>query len=439
MGKNNVTQTGVGYPYEIRSTLRIIYLILTFIIVFLTAIFLWYINVRIDWRRGSEISATLFVEGIIYSLTYGFFSGVYGANQIEGKRFSDLVFSQMLAYALSDICLYGAAFVWFHNFSEIYISRFALVYLIQVLLSAGLTYLFCKLYKRFAVPRKVLVIYGDDSYKDFVNILKKSKWKQHYCLESCLPQTADWQDIREALGFSQEVYLCHVERDFREKVVVQGSIGHRRIFFTPEVSDILSLKTRTSVTFGIPFIEVKGLETEWYYGFAKRAFDLVASAVVLLTFSPAFLIVGLINQCICRQGFLSRTKCLTKGGYVFHLFQFAGLADNPTAFGKGVRRVRLDRLPEFLCSLKGTMSIVGPSPVDRETAWSYIDTVPDYRIRHNAKAGITGYAQVCCSKDASFEDRLKMDIVYCSQMSIYTDLRIIFYSIKRWVEKVKKD
>ena len=448
--------------YELRGLIMMVYYMLTIAIVFVTAIFAWYINVRIDWRKGTAISATLFLEGIIYSLTYTFFARLYESHRIDLKRFAELLFSQLLSFALADICLYAAGFVWFHNFSEIYVSRFLLVYLIQVAASGGVTFLFCKLYRRYTMPKNVLILYGNRkehlpgqnmpepnpgeesrqavaaSYKDFEKILKQRRWRPYYRVHSCLPDTTDLKKIIQVIGMCDELYLFQVQQEMIDSLTVYGTISHRRMFITPKVSDILTMRGEISVTFGIPFVEAHGFTTAWYYPGVKRAFDLVCAVLVLVLFFPAFLLIGAVNQIQMKEGFLSRQVCLTYGGFIFDLYQFAGLIGNTSRFALAAKRLRLDRLPEFLSVLRGGMSIVGPAPVEKGLAWQYIETIPDYRIRHNAKAGITGYAQVWCAEGATIADRLKMDQVYCSQMSIYTDLRIIFYTIKRWAQKVQK-
>ena len=523
--------------YELRGALLAIYRVLTILLVFGTAILAWYINVRIGWRR-KQISATLFLEGILYTLLYSFFSRLYDAHEIEGKRYSELLFSQMLSFGLSDICLYIAAFIWFHNSKDIFVSRFVAVYLVQVIISANLTLGFGKIYRKYTGPKNILVLYGTEqdsvrssesgvsgerdkdrdapgvpsdfeaageasqaagevsqaageaaqeageasqsaepasqsaeetaqaageasqeagpatqaegeayafepesgsTYRDFVKIIQSRLWRPYYQIHSVLPDTTPFKDLSDVANMCDELYLFDVRQDVADRLTVYGSISHKRMFLTPQATDILTMRGHVSTTFGIPLIESHGFETAWYYKPVKRGFDILCALVLLLALFPVFLFVGLRNRYQMGAAFLDRQVCLTYGGYVFHLYRFGGLEDNHSSFAAWVKRLRLDRLPEFLSVLGGGLSLVGPTPVEKSLAWNYIRSVPDYRIRHNAKAGITGAAQVWCGTSAPFYDRLRMDQLYCSQMSIYTDLRILFYSIKSWVDKVRKD
>ena len=104
--------------------------------------------------------------------------------------------------------------------------------------------------------------------------------------------------------------------------------------------------------------------------------------------------------------------------------------DRITPVGRVIRKLRIDELPQLLNILKGDMSIVGPRPERPEIAAEYEKHMPEFRLRLQCKAGLTGYAQVYGKYNTTPYDKLLMDLMYISDPSIIQDLRIIFATIK---------
>ena len=104
--------------------------------------------------------------------------------------------------------------------------------------------------------------------------------------------------------------------------------------------------------------------------------------------------------------------------------------DRVTPIGHFIRKVRLDELPQLLDILKGDMSIVGPRPERPEIAAQYEKELPEFALRLQAKAGLTGYAQVYGKYNTTPYDKLQMDLMYIAKPSFIEDLRIIFATIK---------
>ena len=104
--------------------------------------------------------------------------------------------------------------------------------------------------------------------------------------------------------------------------------------------------------------------------------------------------------------------------------------DRITPVGQFIRKVRLDELPQLINILRGDMSIVGPRPERPELAEQYARELPEFSLRLQAKAGLTGYAQVYGKYNTTPYDKLQMDLMYIANPSFWEDLRIIFATIK---------
>lgn len=134
---------------------------------------------------------------------------------------------------------------------------------------------------------------------------------------------------------------------------------------------------------------------------------------------------------------------LTKDGKVFTLYKFRSmtpgteedysltLAQDPrvTAVGRVLRKYRMDELPQLVNVLKGDMSMVGPRPERPHIAARIQEQLPEFALRLEAKAGLTGYAQVKGAYGTPSEEKLEMDMYYITHFSLWLDLKILIQTI----------
>ena len=104
--------------------------------------------------------------------------------------------------------------------------------------------------------------------------------------------------------------------------------------------------------------------------------------------------------------------------------------DRITPIGRFIRKCRLDELPQLINIFKGEMTIVGPRPERPEIAAQYEKDLPEFALRLQAKAGLTGYAQVYGKYNTTPYDKLQMDLMYIANPSFAEDLKIMFATIK---------
>jgi lipopolysaccharide/colanic/teichoic acid biosynthesis glycosyltransferase len=134
---------------------------------------------------------------------------------------------------------------------------------------------------------------------------------------------------------------------------------------------------------------------------------------------------------------------LTKDGREFNMLKFRSMVvsaeqdgvarlstgdDDPriTRVGRVLRAHRFDELPQLFNVLGGSMSLVGPRPERPEIAAEYERDMPEFALRLQCKAGLTGYAQVYGKYNTTPYDKLQMDLMYMSKPSIVEDLKILF-------------
>ncbi|MBR2765352.1 MAG: exopolysaccharide biosynthesis polyprenyl glycosylphosphotransferase [Blautia sp.] len=426
-----------------KALVRKIYSLLSIALAFLSAVLLWYYNVGVHWRNGFFGWRTLFVVGIAYSFTYWFFARMYNAHKIGLYRLTELAFSQMLAYGITDFIFFVASFFWFHNFRKIRPSYYILAFFLQLFAISLIIFICNRLFAHYDEPRRIIIIYGNPGYTQLLKKIKAVKYR--YRVMGCYPEDTPWEELCEAIRECADVYLYDLSKELRSRLIRYcDSIGHD-LHMSLSIDDIHQMELELSHSLDSPFVRTKKAPVIWYYPLVKRLMDVVFSAAALVILSPVMLLVALCIK-ICDRGpvFYGQTR-LTKGGKEFTIYKFRSMVvdaekdgarlaskedDRITPVGRVIRMLRLDELPQLINILRGDMTIVGPRPERPEIAAVYQQEVPEFAERLKVKAGLTGYAQVYGKYNTSPLDKLKMDLLYIANQSLTFDLQIIFYTIK---------
>ena len=183
--------------------------------------------------------------------------------------------------------------------------------------------------------------------------------------------------------------------------------------------------------------------------FIKRAFDIVMSIVFLIPTALIFPFVFIIMKIQSPGPILFKQKRTGLDGKTFNCYKFRSMHVNSDAdklqatkddprkypFGNFMRKANIDELPQFVNVLQGRMSIVGPRPHMLAHTEQYSALIDKYMVRHFVKPGITGWAQVTGFRGETkelwqMEGRVKRDIWYIENWSIWLDIRIIWMTMK---------
>ncbi len=180
----------------------------------------------------------------------------------------------------------------------------------------------------------------------------------------------------------------------------------------------------------------------------KRIFDVLVSAIVLVVTLPLSLLLAVAIKATSRGPVLFFQERVGEGGTSYKIIKFRTMiveaeADGPqwaeendlrvTRIGRVLRRARLDELPQFLNSLGGSMSVVGPRPEREFFVRKLQAEIPLYDLRFTTKPGITGWAQIHYRYGASVEDsreKLKLDLYYVRNFSLGLDLKILLRTVR---------
>lgn len=173
----------------------------------------------------------------------------------------------------------------------------------------------------------------------------------------------------------------------------------------------------------------------------KRLFDFIVSFLLLIMLLPLIILVTLFVYIQFGMPILFRQIRPGKDEKPFQMKKFRTMrntvnsqgkllsdAERLTTFGMFLRSSSLDELPELWNVLKGEMSLVGPRPLLMEYLPLYSQ---EQRRRHDLRPGITGWAQVNGRNNLSWEEKLKMDVWYVENQSLWLDVKILLLTVKK--------
>jgi lipopolysaccharide/colanic/teichoic acid biosynthesis glycosyltransferase len=177
----------------------------------------------------------------------------------------------------------------------------------------------------------------------------------------------------------------------------------------------------------------------------KRLFDVVFSVILLIALSPVFAALALLTAVKSGRPVIFRQRRPGRAGKVFEIYKFRTMTDERdadgrplpdanrlTKFGASLRRTSLDELPELVNILKGDMSFIGPRPLLVKYLPLYS---PEQARRHEARPGLTGWAQVNGRNAIEWEQKFRYDVWYVDHVSFGLDCKIIGMTIKAVIKR----
>lgn len=341
-------------------------------------------------------------------------------------------------------------FTWVISILLVYLGRILLLLIQRSLLKRGIG------------KRNILLVGPEEISVDVASEILNSN-KNAYKIVGIIPTTKSLINNLKVLGGIEDFERILKKHQIDEVILTDSFLPKEKKMnligicydskiafkFIPDLYALMTSNLQTSLIGTIPVVELKQIPLEGWGRIIKRIIDFVFSLVFLAVLSPVMLVIALLVKLSSKGPVFFVHDRIGRDEKVFKFYKFRSMYTDKcdweqkgvwttandektriTPFGRILRKTNLDELPQLFSILKGDMSFVGPRPEQPTLVNKFEKDIPSYFRRHRVKAGLTSWASVNGLKgDTSVEERVKYDIYYIENWSLWFDIKIILKTI----------
>lgn len=420
-------------PFAVVKMVNIVLLMIPFLICWTL-----YYEPRTTTVGSKQVSVLVM---IIFFLICYYFGQRLDCFRVSILQIRDVIFGEVLATMITDIIMY--ILIWMLSIHLPNLIPGLITWGGQCVIGVIWAYVMHQSYFSTHPPLRTIVIY--DERMGMENLIHTYGLEKRFNIKTVYP-VESIMDKLEVMEEFDAAFLCGIHSRERN-IILKHCINHKiKLFMIPRIADVMMRGSEQIHMLHLPILKTQRYKPSIEYQIIKRTMDIVVSGIATIVLSPLFLITSIAVKSDGGPAFYKQ-KRLTKDGKVFEILKFRSMRvdaekysgavlsageNDPriTKVGRIIRACRLDELPQLLNILKGDMSLVGPRPERPELQKEIEKEVPEFGLRLQAKAGLTGYAQVYGKYNTTFYDKLLMDLMYISKPSILEDLTIMLATVK---------
>lgn len=417
--------------------------------------FVWYAYYREKMWMNAFYNKGDYVVIALYLVIYAIMAKIYDGLALKVSRISELIYSQIIAVLITTGIMYIVILLLTRKWVNV----------LPLLLGATVSCFICviwsftanKLTNVIYRPAKILMVYDNDAaYKNGKYIIEKLIWRFEAVGEYHINDIVEWYEntAHEIAKFSDAlrksgadcVMLCGLSSSQRNDILKYCIENDIKVFVRPNIGDFIMSNAQIVQMANLPVLVCEKSAPSLFYVLVKRVMDIVISVIGIVVTSPILLITAIAIKLYDGGPVFYKQVRLTHNGKKFNILKFRSMKVDAekdgvarlsyqedsriTPVGRFIRACRIDELPQLFNIISGSLSIVGPRPERPEIAEEYAKEMPEFSLRLQVKAGLTGYAQVYGKYNTEPYDKLQMDLLYISRLGIATDFKIILATIK---------
>lgn len=389
------------------------------------------------WERGHILLIC------IYGFLLVMFNGMYGGMKIGYYRNAEVIFSQIFALLMVNVITYLQNSIMSLHLLEP--GPTVMMTVLQAASALGWTIIATFIYKHIFPPRKLLVVHGERPVDDILQ--KFASRKDKYTVNKCINIAEGIGTVcAEATNSYDAVVIWDIDVTERNEIM-KFCYGKRiRVYIMPHISDVILKGSEMLNLFDTPIFLTREYVLTIEQRFFKRMIDLICALILAVITSPIMLVTAIIVKVYDGGPVLYKQVRVTRDDKEFKIMKFrsmkvdaekdgvARLASKNdsriTPIGKFIRKVRIDELPQLFNIIKGEMSFIGPRPERPEIIKQYLEEMPEFTFRTKVKAGLAGYAQVYGKYNTTPYDKLKLDLTYIENYSVWLDIKLMLLTLK---------
>ncbi len=410
----------------------------------------WQYHFRMSLVEGLQnlwFRASL-AEIALYTVVLLFLSATYGGVRLGYQKNAEIVFSQVLSNLLANIIIYIQISIMARKLLTT--DRFLIMMAEQIVLTIIYVNFANKLYRHVFPPRKLLLIHGDRPIEDLCS--KFMSRRDKYVVTKTAHVNKGYQELCREIMEAYESDECNAVVIGDISVEDRGPLlkfcyGHSiRVYLIPKITDVILTGAEELHVFDSPMLLTREYSLTMEERFLKRTCDILCSLLLLILASPIMLVTAVVIKLYDGGPVLYKQVRCTINRRQFYIMKFRSMRtdaekdgvarlarkndDRITPVGKFIRKCRIDELPQLFNILKGDMSFIGPRPERPEIIEQYLEVMPEFVFRMKVKAGLAGFAQVYGKYNTTPYDKLKLDLIYIENYSIWMDLKLMMLTLK---------
>ena len=417
-------------------------------LIYETAIYayMWFNKFHIDINHRTGLK--FYFNGhaaiiLIYVVLIFFFTSTYGGMKIGYLKSMDVILSQSVSLLIVNVITYLQLSLM--NNWLLPALPFVLMFLTQLVVIVLWALLCDRIYHRIYPPREVLLIHGNRPYGDIAN--KLNSRNDRFKVTRCIHIKEGIENIESIISESfHTVLLWDIDTPSRNKLLKYCYSKSIRVYMMPKIPDVLVKGAESVHLFDTPLLLTREHALTVEQRLTKRIMDIVFSAIFIIILSPLMIITAIaIKLYDGGPVFYKQIRC-TAGEREFKILKFRSMRvdaekdgvarlaqkndDRITPIGKFIRTVRIDEIPQLFNIFIGDMSFIGPRPERPEIIAQYVKEMPEFVYRMKMKAGLAGYAQIYGKYNTTPYDKLKLDLTYIENYSVWLDLKLMLLTLK---------
>lgn len=407
-----------------------------------------YFKLNLVMELRNLYSKATFAQITLYAVILLFLSATYGGMRLGYQKNAEIVFSQVLSTVMADMVLYLQLSLMAR---QLFVPKvFFIMFGVQVLIVIAYVNVANRLYRHLFPPRKLLLIHGDRPYQELCDKFESRSDK--YVVTKRLSVKLGYEKLCKEIMDAYDSNECNA--------VVLGDISVQdrgpllkfcygksiRVYLLPKITDVILTGAEELHVFDTPLLLTREYSLTVEQCFFKRMIDILGSLILIVPASPIMLITAIVIKLYDGGPVLYKQVRCTKDQREFYIMKFRSMRtdaekdgvarlaskndDRITPVGRFIRKCRIDELPQLFNILKGDMSFIGPRPERPEIIAQYLEVMPEFALRMKVKAGLAGFAQIYGKYNTTPYDKLKLDLTYIQNYSIWMDLKLMLLTIK---------
>lgn len=383
----------------------------------------------------------------IYPILMLIFGKLFGIFRLASARFADTLFSNIATLLVVNFLMYFELLLLIRaNYPSI--IPLLILFVMELAYTIIWIILVRLLNNTIYPPHDMVLIHGDYSPEDIIKNMNQRYDRYH--IHETVGFHEGMDKIIEAIEAHEAVVISDIPATERNDIVKYCYSRSKRLYMLPKITDIIIRSSDELHVFDSPILLNNNFGLTFDQLLVKRILDIVASGLLIIITSPFMLIIALAIKIGDGGPVFYRQERLTRDGKVFKIIKFRSMRvdaekmgpqlskkrdDRVTKVGRVIRAIHMDELPQLFNVFSGNMSMVGPRPERPEIMEQYKENVPEFYYRLKVKGGLTGYAQVYGKYNTTPYNKLRLDLIYIQNYSIWLDIKCIVLTVKILFQK----